>query len=299
MSIRSLFSSRTLRNGAKVAAAIGAFALVSACASDQPGATGPSSIGDGSPGGGPAAILASPAWQETARNLVAAGNLNTLAAGRAYPLLGVAQYIAVQRVQVAQSTISKPSDADRGAVAGASVAVLSYLFPTKRAMLEEVMNEQLHTIAQSHASFATGEAIGRAVGAEMVARAAVDGFSTANTAIAPLGPGFWTSSTAPATLTAGGQLPGMMRWFLTSANQFRPAPPPVFGSAEFNAALTEVRRMSDNRTEQQIQIATAWALNPGTETPPGFWLEQASKEVLAHQLNERQATHVFALVSST
>ena len=79
----------------------------------------------------------------------------------------------------------------------------------------------------------------------------------------------------------------------------RSASPPAFGSAEFNAALAEIRQISDTRTAEQIQIATFWALNPGTPTAPGFWLDQASKEVVAHGLSEREATHVFALVSST
>lgn len=301
MSARSsLFPPSTLRKYARFAATIGAFALVSACASDRPGIAGPSSVGDPSGGGVSAAVLASPVWQEMARTLVADAKLNALAAGRAYPLLGVAQYIAVQRAEIAQGTISARPETDRGAVAGASVTVLSYLFPTKLGTLEEMVKQQLNASpAESHAAFAIGEAIGRAVGAEMVARGRVDGFGTANTAIAPLGPGFWTSSTTPATLTAGGQEPGMTRWFLTSANQFRPGPPPTFGSTEFNAALAELRRISDTRTDQQIQIATFWAFNPGTATPPGFWLEDASKEVAAHRLSEREATHVFALVSST
>jgi membrane-associated phospholipid phosphatase len=234
------------------------------------------------------------------RNLVADAKFNPLAAGRAYPLLGVAQYLAVQRAEEAQGTIGARPETDRGAVAGASVAVLSYLFPTKVESLEEMVKQQRNAPpAQSRATFAKGEAIGRAVGAEMVARGRLDGFGTANTAIAPLGAGLWTSSTTPATLTAGGQLPGMARWFLASANQFRPGPPPTFGSTEFNAALAEIRKISDTRTDQQIQIATFWAFNPGTATPPGFWLEEASKEIASHNLSEREATHVFALVSST
>jgi membrane-associated phospholipid phosphatase len=40
-------------------------------------------------------------------------------------------------------------------------------------------------------------------------------------------------------------------------------------------------------------------LNPGTPTPPGFWLDQASQEIVARNLSEREATHVFALVSTS
>lgn len=317
MAIRSsLFPSNALRKHARFAATIGALALVSACASDQPGVAGPSSRLDASSEGIPFNEgLASPVWQQKARDLVAAANFTPPAVGRALPLLGVAQYLAVQRAEAAAGIPIVESNAsgngigsggregletDRGAVAGASAVVLSYLFPTQAQALEDMVTAQANAgPGQPQDAFIAGEAVGRAAGAEMVAHGRVDGFSNPNTAIAPLGTGFWTSSTVPATLTAGGQLPGMTRWFLTSANQFRPEPPPAFGSADFNTALAEIRQISDTRTAEQIQIANFWALNPGTPTPPGFWLDQASQEIAAHGLSEREATHVFALVSST
>ncbi len=297
MSVRFFFfPPNTLRAGARFAATLAALALASACASDQPGIAGPTTLR----GPVPAATLASPMWQETARTLVADANFSALAAGRAYPLLGVAQYRAVQRADAASGSIHQLAQTERGAVAGASVVVLSYLFPAKAQSLEAIVTEQLNSPSgQSHAEFSAGEAIGRTVGAEIIAGARSDGFGSPNTAIAPVGDGFWTSSTTPATVTAGGQLPEMTRWFLTSANQFRPGPPPKFGSNEFNAALAEIRQISDTRTSQQIQIATYWAMNPGTATPPGFWLDMASTEIAGHGLSEREATHVFALVSST
>src|SRR6476469_4222670 len=96
MSVRSsLLASNTVRKCARFAVTIGAFAFVSACASDQPGAVGPIAVGGTASGGGSAAVLASPSWQEMARTLVADAQLNALAAGRAYPLLGVAQYLAM------------------------------------------------------------------------------------------------------------------------------------------------------------------------------------------------------------
>src|SRR6266581_742365 len=45
--------------------------------------------------------LASPGWQETARNLVVQTRVGPIPAGHAYPLLGVAQYLAVQRAGTA------------------------------------------------------------------------------------------------------------------------------------------------------------------------------------------------------
>src|SRR5215467_5998894 len=89
--------------------------------------------------------LASPAWQTTLTALIAQNNLNPLVAGRAYALLGVAQYRGVQRVGGARgrrdteaTSLDDGSEGARrshraathGAVAGASAVVLSYLFPS-------------------------------------------------------------------------------------------------------------------------------------------------------------------------
>ncbi len=63
-----------------------------------------------------AAGLASPAWQDTAARLVAQARFTPQAAGRAYSLLGVAQYLAVQRAEAAAgggavAAGSKPTEA--------------------------------------------------------------------------------------------------------------------------------------------------------------------------------------------
>jgi membrane-associated phospholipid phosphatase len=90
-------------------------------------------------------------------------------------------------------------------------------------------------------------------------------------------------------------------WFLTSADQFRPAPPPAFGSVDFNTARDEIEHITavGTRTDEQVAIAVRWALNAGTQTASGFWLGFASDQIVARGLSERDATHVFALVSST
>src|SRR2546425_11055192 len=46
--------------------------------------------------------LASPAWQERAAGLVSQAGFNPQTATHAYPLLGVAQYLAVQRAEAAE-----------------------------------------------------------------------------------------------------------------------------------------------------------------------------------------------------
>src|SRR2546422_5980260 len=75
----------------------------------------------------------------------------------AYPLLGVAQYLAVQRAEAAEggSDVANMGsgigigaggrdrlELDRGAVAGASVVVLTYLFPSQAQPLEDMVDAQ-------------------------------------------------------------------------------------------------------------------------------------------------------------
>ena len=238
--------------------------------------------------------LVSPGWQAIEANLVAQANLAAVVSTRAYSLLGVAQYLAVQRAEGSRRDGRSRDGSDAGAVAGASAVVLSYLFPSQAQALEDTVKAQ----RGAGPGFARGEVIGRAVGAEIVARAQTDGFSTPFTGTIPAGAGFWVSNTTPATV-AGGPLPGVRPWFLESARQFRPGRPPAFGSPAFLAGLAEIRHISDTRTAEQIAIATFWAQSAGTPTTAGFWLQIATDGIQSHRLSERQATHLYALLSAS
>jgi len=249
-----------------------------------------------------------------AATAVAQANTPPYAAGRLYAFVGVAQYLAVQEAEAAAGGTDAEGEVsgsgigsggrarletDRGAVAGASVAVLSYLFPGRAAALEAMVADQSNAgPGQPHPAFAAAEAIGRAVGAQIVTRAQNDGFSRPFTGSIPTGPGFWISNTTPATI-AGGTLPGTTPWFLTSGSQFRSGLPPAFGSPAFNTALNEILQISNGRTPDQIRIAAQWALNTGTATASGFWLQVATDGINQHGLSEREATHLYALLSAT
>ena len=294
---------------ARTATALFAVALITACSTDKPAPTGLNASLDASSSNGVpfAEGLASPAWQQKARDLVSAANLAAVQATHVYPILGVAQYLAVQRAQAAIIGGGRQRlEADRGAVAGASFVTMSYLFPAPASVqaFQDLLTAQANAgPGQPHPSFAAGEAIGRAVGAQIVARAIADHFNDPNTAVPPAGgsaAGFWTPNT-PGLAVAGGTLPGTTPWFLTSASQFRPADPPAFGGTEFNAGLAEIRQISDTRTALQTQIAAFWALSNGTPTTSGFWLAVPTDSgwVAQHNLSERETTHLYALLSAT
>lgn len=272
--------------------------LISACADHAPTGAGLSASRSGVPF---ASGLASPAWQRVAATRAGQANFSPLAATRAYGLLGVAQYQAVQRAEGAEGGGRDQLELDRGAVAGGSAVVLTYLFPTQAQAFEDLVAAQATAGPGGqapHPAFTRGQEVGRAVGADIVTRAKGDGFTAPFTGIIPTGPGLWISNTTPATI-AGGSLPTSLPWFLTSASQFRSAPPPAFGSAAFLAGLAEVRQISDTRTADQIRIAASWALNAGTPTASGFWIQVATDGINEHGLSEREATHLYALLSAT
>src|SRR5437667_1228695 len=261
--------------------------------------------------------LASPAWQEAARTFIMQSTLsgNSTKATRVYAYLSVAQYDAVVRAEDAIGGNESQTDlthgdglgsggrgrleTDRGAVAGASAAVLTYFDPAEAQLFEDKVEQQANAgPGQPHPDFARGEAVGRQVGAEMVARAQTDGFDLPWTGTVPVGPGLWFSSAKPPQPPAAAQLPGMRPFFLTSADQFRPAAPPAFGSPAYLDALAEVRSISDTRTADQVNIALSWARGAGTSSIGGLWNTIATGWIEERGLGEREATHVFALLDA-
>lgn len=242
-------------------------------------------------------------WQEEARALVGTNRLSPLAAARVYAALSIAQYRAVVRTtdvdddgQVPESGVGTGGrsavEAHRGAVAGASAQVLTFFFPAAAASLEDrVTAEANATAGKVHPQFTRGLAIGRGAGDAVVEACKNDGFTKPWTGTVPTGPGMWIANGPPAGATLGGVKP----WLLTSGDQFRPGPPPAWGSPDFVAGLAEIRNLSDTRTTEQLNIALFWNFPTGTYTPLGYWNEVASDYIKAYALDERAATRTLAL----
>lgn len=242
-------------------------------------------------------------WEGTARNLVVSHPaVSPIAAARIYGLLGVAQYGAVVAGDGGYDLAGGGRalyEARRGEVAGASAAVLSYLFPDAAAALEsELAADGGAGPGQTHPHFTRGVATGRAMGTRMVAWGTNDGFSAPwnrQPAPDPLGGG-WVGVAGVAP--AGFQFPTMTPYYLTTQSQFRPPPPPARGSAEFAANLDAVRAAMLARTPDDIAMANFWNLANGTVTALGYWDERAAEYIAAAGMDERSASHIFALVNS-
>ncbi len=248
-------------------------------------------------------------WQAQARSLIAANRLNALAAGRIYAALSVAQHRAIRNVDASTAVnLAGPMmgfsagghsqfEARRGAVAGASAQVLSSFFPPVSGTLEQMVEDQGNVgPGQRHPQFTAGVGIGRTTGDEMIEQLKTDGFGASWTGTVPVGAGRWTTNSLP---PAGVTLGNVRPYFLKSASQFRPAPPPSYLSAAFNTDLNEVLTRTTNLTAEERAFAEYWDFSAGTPTPIGFWNSTAAGYVEQRHLDEASAARIFALTHAT
>jgi len=243
---------------------------------------------------------ASVRWSAITRDFIsskpAATKPNPVAALRAFAYLSLAQYRAVIAADESGRHHAHPSP--EGAAAAASAVVLGALFPADAEFFESQLSAQEAEVAESRKApqaFAAGEVIGRGIGAEVADLARTDRFDAVWTGTVPTGPAYWSSDFDPPRPPQIPLLGQVRPFFMESGDQFRPPPPPAFGSPAFLAALEEVRRISDHRTPDQLRIAESWALTTGSLVA-GFWNEEATKRIARYHLSERRAARALALM---
>jgi len=240
---------------------------------------------------------ASVRWSAIARDFIAAKPAaekpNQQAAFRVFAYMSLAQYRAAAAAHDTRGRPPHPSPS--GAASAASAVVLGAFFPPDAGFFESQLRTQESDVAEPPGmtgAFAAGEAVGRSVGMDVVELARTDGFDAVWTGTPPAGPGFWSSDFDPPRPPLLPLLGQMRPFFLASGNQFRPGPPPAFGSPAYLAALAEIRQFSDTRTADQLRIAQFWAM----PTVAAFWNEQATALIARERLDERRAAHALALM---
>jgi membrane-associated phospholipid phosphatase len=209
---------------------------------------------------------------------------------RVYILLSVAQYGAVG---AAHDTKTVSSDA---AVASASATILNDFFPdsTTRTSISRQLDLDLARASRGSgtaARVATGRRLGEAVARHVLADAPAFNLVVPWKGTIPTGPGMWYS--APGIPPIGIALATARGWLIDSASQFRPAPPPAFGTKEWQAAMEEVRRVSHALTPQQALLARQW----NSADPWSRWNETAIAAIRRHSLSDADASRVLAVMN--
>lgn len=209
---------------------------------------------------------------------------------RVYTLLSIAQYAA------GNSARANRAASPKAAVASASAAVLTELYSdsTVRASIARELArdlEQARTGSRGAERAIAGRRLGEDVARGVIAWAPTVNFIAPWSGTIPTGPGMWYSARGVPPL--GIALATARGWLLDSASQFRPVPPPAYGSPAWEAALEEVRRVARERTSAQTAIAQKWnAVDPWAP-----WNETASAAIRRHRMSDADAARVLAVMN--
>lgn len=230
-------------------------------------------------------------WNTVARELTAGqghghghGGIPILG-GRPLALLSVAQLAAIETLPRGASM--------RVAIAAASATVLAHDHAPRASEFEAKLDQEksaARSAGETGEAIAAGERTGRSVAEQLLAKRATDGHTEPGPFTPLTGDGYWRSAHAADPI---GTHWGKVRpWLLESAEQFRPMAPPAVGSAEFQAALAEVKATTASLTPEQKQLAQKW-MNP----VDGYWNEVAADLIARDELSDEVGARVLTLMN--
>jgi hypothetical protein len=203
---------------------------------------------------------------------------------------------------------------ERAVVAGAAGALLSYLFPDAPSgkfddLVRRAAESRLWAGVAFRSDVTRGLDLGRAVAAVAIERAEADGHKVpwdfersrlcSTDGCSGADEAHWVP-TAPGRQYPPGD-PMASKWetyLVDSPGQFLPPPPPPYGSARFMAELGEVKRLSDEATEDERELAFYWDDGPGTYSPAGHWNDIAIDLVRNRRLSTMETARAFALMNA-
>ena len=235
-------------------------------------------------------------WIELALGYVAQRTKDPPAASRAYALVAVAEYDALLAARHWSAESPGAGYGDDAAVAGAASRVVAHLFPEQPALRLDRMAEE--TAAGGGAAGAAGLALGRAVADRVIAYALADGSDRAwDGSGRPDVPGAW--SPPPGSVSPPVQpLAGTWKtWVIAAGNEFRPPPPPAYGSAGYLAEARELMKIGDELTDDERRIAKFWEGGEGTSLPPGVWNRVVIDYLKEHPVSRAEQVRTLALVN--
>lgn len=219
---------------------------------------------------------------------------------------------SIQTLLPASNLPSYPSE--DAVVAAASYTILVAMFPGEvpylDAKLAEAKNARIWAGMNVPSDISAGDALGKAVGAKVMAKAKTDGMSAANNQTVTAGmyenakklgiKNPWVSQEAPARPPMLPNYGAVATWNFDKATmvKIRPAIPYLENSTEFQKDIAELNAIHKNQTREQARIANFWADGPGTYTPPGHWHRTAANTAREAKYSEVRMARTLALVGT-
>jgi membrane-associated phospholipid phosphatase len=230
-------------------------------------------------------------WNNIALDIVKESATHPPKVGRDLAIMHSAMYDALNAIDRThyplffEPPVTGPASRE-AAVAAAAHQTLVSLYPAYEARLNDLLNARLAAIP-SGAAKSNGVALGQSVAGDMLALRASDGSNLNAVYSGGTAPGQWRP-TPPGYKSGLAPLWGNVTPFsISSADDFRPGPPPALTSQQYAAAVEHVKSVgssnSTTRTPDQTQIADFWSdFSGATATPVGKW------NLIAQTLAEQQ-----------
>jgi hypothetical protein len=166
-----------------------------------------------------------------------------------------------------RATVKAPAGASvDAAILSATRTVLSKLVPAQQAAIDTDFKALLNSVADGPAK-TDGVAVGEQVATMVLAQCAEDGAMAPNTYRPHTAPGVYVPTMFPAVPHWGKR----KTWVMTSADQFRPGPPPSLTSDTWKRDFEEIKAIGakdgSKRTPEQTAIAKFWEAT----APAVYW----------------------------
>jgi hypothetical protein len=235
-------------------------------------------------------------WNAQADAIAVERKLTSPAHGRMLALMHVAMFEAVNAIDRRYRPYKLDLIADRNtsgeaAAAAAGHAVLSAFYPDLKRELDALLAKELETVPESPAR-QRGLILGRKAAADLMLLRAAD-FKDGEASYRPYAsPGVYV----PTTMVVGYDVGHYTPWVMTSAAQFRPAPPPALNSEVWTRDLNEIREIgglkSTTRTAEQTTVGKFWMLTGARTYNP-----IVQQVVSAKKMNLLDCARLYALAS--
>ena len=229
-------------------------------------------------------------WNAWADDIATAKKMPAPMHARGQAILHVAMFEAVNAIERRYAPYRVQLTAERAtskeaAAAAAAHAVLLALYPDEKKKLDGFLESSLNggdgherNRVPSGEARENGIALGQQAAAGILALRADDGAKRGESYRPAASPGVYVPTAIPVYSSFAGIAP----WTLTSAAQFRPAPPPALDTPAWTRDLNEIRelgaRNSVKRTAEQTDIGRFWFFTgPYTYNPIARQVAESKK----------------------